>query len=697
MNIRQKYEMAMLSAYGAVSMTKMAEMFSVNLRTVRYDIRILNDFLFREMGKACIRVMNKTALVDEEVRDRMAGAAQLGTKDFYANRLTGHERMLMIVFDLCWSARWSTIRDISDKYFVSRTTVNGDMAAVKSYCSKNNIRLISQRGKGSCIDAGEEERRRYLSKVIRDFTALCADRGSYELPVYSQWFEADNLEKVKCIVTEAEETFSTYLDDIAYEALVIHIALCIERFKIKTDNGEMKQTGRIEEDSPQYRMAFYIVRHVNEVFGICLTEAETGYVAMHLGARSGALMWREKYGDVLLEFYCTKAIAGVSRTIHYDFTGDKHLHDSLIWHMAACFYRRKNSLLLENPLKEELIHNYWELYQAIRTEFLGEGSLDLILPTDDEISYILLHFAAAVKRREENRPGTINVAVVCATGIGTAELVVTGLNRNFKLNIMGTVAGHQLDQFLKRENVDLIITTVPLQTTKAFVQVSPLLKRDDIVRITNQILDMGFDAGQSIMPGADSNTARQLRHLLELYSSEENENVLLRELRRLSEGTKKEKVKGEYMLSDFINEKSIRLDVACGNWEEAVKKAGQILIAKGAITGDYVQAVIDNVNEAGPYIVITKGVALPHATNKIGVNSTAMSLIRLHQPVPFGSKANDPVRYVFMLATVDAVSHLGALQDLAEFLGRNEFIHILDSAVSTDQIVSYIKNNETAS
>ena len=115
----------------------------------------------------------------------------------------------------------------------------------------------------------------------------------------------------------------------------------------------------------------------------------------------------------------------------------------------------------------------------------------------------------------------------------------------------------------------------------------------------------------------------------------------------------------------------------------------------GDITEEYIQAVIDNVNEVGPYIVITKGVALPHATNKIGVNRTAMSFISLKTPVNFGSKANDPVKYVFMLATIDANSHLGALQDLAEFLGRKEFIETLGAARDAGSIVSYIKENET--
>ncbi len=696
MNIRQKYELKMLSVDGSVNMTKVAEMFSINLRTVRYDIGILNEFLLRELGRECIFVTNKTAQVDGDVKEKLAGLAELGVKDFYTDRLTGEERMLLIVFDLCWSNGYSTIQDIADKYFVSRTTVNADMVAVKEYCRKNGISLISQRGKGLCIEADEVRRRKYLSKVIRDFTALTGDRAECDQSIYSQWFEEDGLDKIKAIVTDVEEAFATYLDDIAYEALAIHIALSIKRFRLDEEYGEPRAADQIEQDSLQYQMAFDIVRRVNECFHIRLPDAEIYYVAVHMGAKSSAITRQETSGDVLLEYYCIKLIAGVSKRIDCDLTNDDRLYEFLIQHISACTYRKKNGMLLENPLKEELIHNYPELYEAVKTTFPTLGEPGIIVPTDDEIAYILLHFAAAINRRNQNAGRLVNIVVVCATGIGTAELVVTGLNRNFKLNIKGTVARHQLEKFLKKEDVDLIITTVPLQTRKTFVKVSPLLKREDVVRVSKQLLDMGFNIERSVTAReGESVTAIRLRELLDRYAAKEDEEILLREIGRIAQHKNFNRVEGKYMLSELINEASIRLDVECATWEEAVRESGRILVENGDITEEYIQAVIDNVNEVGPYIVITKGVALPHATNKIGVKHTAMSFISLKTPVNFGSKANDPVKYVFMLATIDANSHLGALQDLAEFLGRKEFIETLGTARDAGSIVSYIKENET--
>ena len=148
------------------------------------------------------------------------------------------------------------------------------------------------------------------------------------------------------------------------------------------------------------------------------------------------------------------------------------------------------------------------------------------------------------------------------------------------------------------------------------------------------------------------------------------------------------------MLSDVLKEEYIRINVECSNWEEAVRASGKALKENGVITEDYINATIENVKEVGPYIVITKGVALPHATNKIGVNKTGISLTTLKNPVEFGNKDNDPVYYIFMLATTDMESHLNALSNLSELLGKQEFFEVMKNAQDSKSVIDYIKANE---
>lgn len=695
MNIRQKYELKMLSEDGNMDMEKIAELFSIHLRTVRYDIQILNEYLQQKTGKARIEVTNKVASMP--IGENQIPTADLNIRDFYTDRISAEERMLLMLFDLCWQEGYNTIQELADKYCVSRATVNKDIVAIKEYCEKNDISFAGDRGKGLCIKADEAERRSSLAKIIRDLNQIKHGNEYQATDVYGQWFMEEDLEEIRQIVAEAEEEFSTYLADVAYEALVLHIALSIERFRSGGCYEERFEKFGADMESIQYRMAWRIIGRLNQNFKIELPDTEVHYVALHIGAKSSAAIKERSSGDISLEYYCIRMISLVGRRIGCDFSEDEKLYESLLQHLNVCIYRKKSGMLLENPLKEELICSYPQLYREICSVVRNDMDSGMIVDSDDEIAYILLHFATAMYRKEQNRSRLADVVVVCATGIGTSELVATGLQKKFCLNIKGAVAEHQLKQFLKKTEVDLIVTTIPLREEYNSVRVSPVLKREDIARIGKRLLDLGFDIQKPLENYAQwSDTAKWLGHLLQNYAGRDQEDDLKQMLKNFPLEERKKKEGKQYMLSELLEEQSMRLDAECQDWQACIWESGKLLVEKGDITEEYIKAVIDNVNEVGPYIVITKGVALPHATNKIGVIRTSMSFVRLKTPVNFGNKSNDPVKYIFMLATTDAESHLGALQDLAEFLEQKEFVAVLEEAKKPADVISYIVTHESS-
>ena len=78
--------------------------------------------------------------------------------------------------------------------------------------------------------------------------------------------------------------------------------------------------------------------------------------------------------------------------------------------------------------------------------------------------------------------------------------------------------------------------------------------------------------------------------------------------------------------------------------------------------------MITGVKENGPYIVLTKHVALPHARPESGALESAIGIATLKTPVVFGNEANDPVKYLFCLSAKDNMEHLNARAELAVML-----------------------------
>ena len=155
-----------------------------------------------------------------------------------------------------------------------------------------------------------------------------------------------------------------------------------------------------------------------------------------------------------------------------------------------------------------------------------------------------------------------------------------------------------------------------------------------------------------------------------------------------------DKDEGDLMLSDLADKNLIRLSVKAENWEDAVRKSAQALLDNDKITAPYIDAMISTAKEAGPYIVVTKHVALPHAKPEAGAKETAMGIAVLVHPIEFGNKGNDPVKYVFSLSAVDHERHLQAMAELLELLEKEEFYDVLDKAEKPEEIADYIKNYE---
>lgn len=694
MNSRQKYELRLLVENGSFEIADLASAFSVSERSIRYDVEGLQEDLRRLGASADVLIVRQgvVSLHALSARWMLLSLSSITANDFYASPLTSRQRVLLIICDLCWATDYVTVQSLADKYAVSRNTVTRDMPEVRAYLEKNGARVVAHRGRGLRLEAGETERRLCLSRAIREFASLDGGQDILNADDYSQWFPPEEFAAIKRIVREAEDQSMLYLDDTSFEAIVIHIELSLERYRENPANEVPVMGDEVPKGSLQYRMSEQIVRQVNEEFHVSLPASEIYYIGLHIGVRSSEAMAQTNAPNAALEFVCLDLINSVSRRMEVDLTHDSRLYESLLQHVNASMYRRRAGVMLKNPLRNELVAEYGTLLDVIRSEVRQSELAQLIDTSDDELSYILLHFAVALRRYASSSTTRPNVVVVCATGIGTAELLAAGLQNHFDFNIVGTMPRHRVQGARSLPGVDLIISTVPLETGIPHIEVSPLLKASDQERISVKLGELGLGGIRTAAEGEASHAAADLMGIVRRHAAPGGEAELFAAIRAYLDLQRTEQ-KGSYMLSELI-EGHMALGVECANWEEAVRASGAPLIQSGDITEEYVNAVISNVKEMGPYVVITKHIALPHATNKVGVNRTSMSFVRLLTPVEFGNPANDPVKYLFMLATVDATSHLVALQSLAELLSEPGFVSLLETAQTTDQILDHIKSFE---
>lgn len=136
---------------------------------------------------------------------------------------------------------------------------------------------------------------------------------------------------------------------------------------------------------------------------------------------------------------------------------------------------------------------------------------------------------------------------------------------------------------------------------------------------------------------------------------------------------------------------AVRAGLRCSDWQEAVRAAGQLLVDNSSATDAYVDAIVEAVERLGPYIVLAPGIALAHARPQDGAIDVGFSLIRLAEPVVFGSKENDPVDLVFAFATPNAEEHVSALTALADLLETGDNLVRLRTARTDEELFKVIE------
>ena len=126
------------------------------------------------------------------------------------------------------------------------------------------------------------------------------------------------------------------------------------------------------------------------------------------------------------------------------------------------------------------------------------------------------------------------------------------------------------------------------------------------------------------------------------------------------------------------------MGVTANDFAEAITAAGELLVDAGHVKPQYVSAMIQVVEELGPYIVITDGIALAHALPGDNVIKNSIALAVLEKSVDFGS--GKMVKAVFAMAATDHDSHIESLGDLASLLGDPEIRNVLLTAVESQPI-----------
>ena len=131
------------------------------------------------------------------------------------------------------------------------------------------------------------------------------------------------------------------------------------------------------------------------------------------------------------------------------------------------------------------------------------------------------------------------------------------------------------------------------------------------------------------------------------------------------------------------------------DWEEAVRIGGRLMVDAHLVEPRYIDAIVNNHREIGPYFVIAPGIAMPHAKPEHGVLETGYALITLAEPVEFGDEDNDPVDVLIFAGAINREEHnQEVIPQIAELCDSEEVIDALRAARDVEAATAILSEFE---
>lgn len=671
-----------------VDISGLARQFGVSQRTIRNDLNAVNDLL-KEQGVGQLTLEKGGQIVRVPEISRILTA--FSGEDLYTYKLSKEERKEIAAALLVDSSEYITLSAIADSLFVSRATIINDLDSIKAFIKKGSLKVLSHPNKGLRVEGKESDKRLFLLGLAGQKAA----GEEQDMVAKHISVQAGNRIVIQKIVYEQEHVHKSFLTDDSFQKILLYLGIMVNRNK----QGEYVEV-RSRQDNGKYSMAQDILKYISQYCHINTTEDEVRFLSEIL---TMARYIKQKSSDknaVKIQMITRQFIEGISQELEINLNGDYDFFENLSNHLESVF-SPVPPVYPDNPVIDQVLEENREVVKAVKKElpvirqYVGRDI------TEIEMGYLAVHVCAAIERKK-NKEIAFHVIVACHAGIGTSQLLLEKLKKHFNFQIIDIISSHEAKN-LEAGKADFIISTVPLAGCKIdYVTVSPLLSDEDYIRVGNKIDTLRNSRHLPSRTEAKEITAKGLLDRIAPPVYElvpEKADILMKQIRIIIRDYFRQPIEDEAelfspCLHHLLPASHIELDAECEDWREAVAKSAERLLQLGYIQERYIEAMIRNIEENGPYIVLSQGFAVPHEGLEQGSVKVGMNLIRLKNPVPFGDEELDPVEFVCCLSAVDKKTHLKAFFNLINMLKNEEFKEQLHSCRTSEEAAGIIERYE---
>ena len=408
---------------------------------------------------------------------------------------TSKERIVFLLNKLLKSHQDDlfNIYDISDELYISPSTIRNELKRVKRKLNKYDIELILK-GDSFKIDGLEKNKRKMLSSILYEES----DIHFLNLDTLQQSFRNINIDLIKSIILSEFQKYHYFINDYSLSNLVLHLALSIER--IRDDNHYIQNNQTINEDLIEYKLAKDLALQLENYFQITFSKAEVFEMTLLIASRASSFNYRTMKISDLEEFVgkdCLDLVYSLVDDIKSLYSIDLSDPEFLMrftLHIYNLIIRSHNNYLSKNPLTKEIKTSYPSIYDmsvTIAKIIIEKTNVHI---NDDEIAYITFHIGSILET-QKSFATKLPIAIFCPNYYDLSYKLIDSIQQYFSNDVIISHVFTNENDLLSIHNIDLIITTVPLNVileTPVF-EIKMFLSNQDRYKLSEKIKEININ------------------------------------------------------------------------------------------------------------------------------------------------------------------------------------------------------------
>ncbi|CAM3888412.1 MULTISPECIES: BglG family transcription antiterminator [Paenibacillus] len=687
-----------------VPIQEVMDTFNISKRTVYYDLDKINGWLRFQQLPPVAYVRGTGYLLPQETRLELPKRMKdVPATHYYLSR---EERKAWLGLHLISRSEPMYLHHMEELLQVSRGTAHSELKELRSELRRFCLQIVFERKRGYTVQGNEKDVRAAISSFLNDLLPSVSTEG---IRVRIEQLMTEDLFSASAMMLETEQWSTVYdmiasgerligmeLSDETIAHLTSRLILYASRFlqghPVKLDDEEKSALQQV----PQYRAAQEIAGRLGSLAGAALPEDEVCYITIQL--LTGKVNKLEVEPDSQEARRVQEAVRLMIEAFEHQgcvhFRNRAELEKPLVLHVKSLYYRAKYGIPADNPLAETIMVKYREIFELTKQSAQPlEGLLGRPL-SEHEISYLTMHFGGWIRSQDIVLSPRKTAVIVCVNGISASRLLKVQIEQLLpSVDLVAILSLRQYETF--ERSVDFVFSTVPLHGSKVPVFTVPAVLNDtEKVHLLNQLTPY-IKGNGGPLPGP---SAQAIVDLVGKHVEIPDKALLLEEIQRYLTAAKSI-APADYKptLAELLPASRIQILDSVSDWRSAIRTAADPLVKEGCIQTQYVQAMIDNVERYGPYIVTAPGIAIAHAKPEDGAFRHAMALISIRSGVPFSDESRHLVHGLFVMVSADGESHLKALSQLTHLLRDDGNRILMGQADSKEDVLQLIRKYSTTS